>query len=75
MLSRCCFVFELSRLHLCGLYVMPVNDSFHVTLSQTIIVILGAISVVLYLTNKGEHTVIYKINKNVYIKTSKIIIV
>ena len=54
---------------------MPVNDSFHVTLSQTIIVILGTISVVLYLTNKGEHTMLYKINKNVYIKTSKIIIV
>ena len=29
----------------------------------------------LYLTSKGEHTVLYKINKNGYTKTSKIIII
>ena len=31
------------------------------------------ISIVPYLTGKGEHTVLYKNNNNVYIKTSKII--
>ena len=33
------------------------------------------ILIVLYLNSKGEQTVLYKINKNVYIKTSKIMIV
>ena len=33
------------------------------------------ISRALYLTDKGEHTALYKICKDVYIKTSKIIIV
>ena len=31
------------------------------------------ISVALYLTSKGGHTMLYKIQNNVYIKTSKII--
>lgn len=38
-------------------------------------IIIAVISVALYLTNKGEHAVLYKINKNVYIKASKIIII
>ena len=33
------------------------------------------ISIVLYLTDKGEHTVLYKINKNEYTETSKLIII
>ena len=37
-----------------------------------IITIIAVISVVLYLIDKSEHTMLYKINKNVYIKTSKI---
>ena len=35
---------------------------------------IAVISIVLYLTDKGEHAALYKINKKVYIKTSKIII-
>ena len=35
------------------------------------ILIIVVISVAPYLTNKGEHTVLYKINNNLYIKTSK----
>ena len=27
------------------------------------------------LTNKGEHTALYKVNKNIFIKTSKIVII
>ena len=34
----------------------------------------GVISIASYLTDKGEYTELYKINTNVYIKTSKIII-
>ena len=38
------------------------------------LVIIAVISIALYLTtDKGEHTALYKINNNVYIKTSKII--
>ena len=37
------------------------------------VMIIVVISIVLYLTGKGEPTVLYKINNNVYIKTSKII--
>ena len=36
--------------------------------------IIVVISVALHLANKGEHTMLYKINKNVYGETSKIII-
>ncbi len=32
-------------------------------------IILAVISVALYLTDKGEHTTLYKINETVYIKT------
>ena len=39
--------------------IQPVNDN----------IILAVISVALYLTDKGEHTALYKINENVYIKT------
>ena len=38
-----------------------------------LIIIIAIISVALYLTDKGEHTVLYKINNNGYIKTWKII--
>ena len=41
-------------------------------ISQEIIMI-GVISVVLYLINTSEHIALHKINNNVYIKTSKII--
>ena len=34
-------------------------------------VTIVVISVVLYLFNKDEHTALYEISKNVYIKTSK----
>ena len=37
------------------------------------IITIAVSSVVLYLTNKGEHTVLYKTNNDIYIKTSKII--
>ena len=37
------------------------------------IIITAVISIAPYLTDKGEHTALYKINHNVYIKTSKII--
>ena len=38
------------------------------------LVIIAVVSIALYLTtDKGEHTALYKINNNVYIKTSKII--
>ena len=33
------------------------------------IIITAVIATVQYLTNKGEHTILYKIHKNVYIKT------
>ena len=38
-----------------------------------IIMVITVISIMLYLTNKDEHTALYKINNNVYIKTAKII--
>ena len=37
---------------------------------QVRVVITAVISMAPYLTDKGEHTALYKINKNVYIKTS-----
>ena len=42
--------------------------------SAMIIITIAVISIVLYLTDRGEHTALCKINRNVYIKTSKIII-
>ena len=36
--------------------------------------IIAVISIALYLTSKGEHTALYKVNKSVSIKTSKTII-
>ena len=39
----------------------------------TIIWIIVVISIVPYLTDKNEHTTLYKIKNNVYIKTSRII--
>ena len=35
--------------------------------------ISGSISTATYVTDKGEQTALYKINKNISIKTSKII--
>lgn len=37
-------------------------------------IIIAVISTALYVADKGEHTVLYNINKNVYIKTSEIMI-
>ena len=34
-------------------------------------IIIAVIYIALYLTNKGEHTTLYKINNNIYIKTFK----
>ena len=42
---------------------------------MTAIITIVIISIVLYLTDKGEQTVLYKINKGVSIKTSKIMII
>ena len=36
--------------------------------------ITEVISVALYLTDKGEHTMLYKFNNNVYIKTSALLL-
>ena len=44
--------------------------TIHMSGNQIIIVV---ISLALYLTDKGEHTALYKINNKVYIKTSKMI--
>ena len=47
-----------------------------VTAVERLITIITAVfSISLYLADKGERTALYKINKNVYIKTSKIIII
>ena len=35
--------------------------------------IIAVISIALYLTDKGGHIALYKINNNVYLKTSEII--
>ena len=40
-----------------------------------IIIIIAVIFITPYLTDSGEHTALYKINKNVCIKTSKIMII
>ena len=37
------------------------------------IIVIAVISIAPYLTDKGEHTSLYKINNNVYSKTSKIL--
>ena len=49
-------------------YMGAVISSF-----SLIVKIIMVISVVLYVTDKGEHTAPYKINNSVYIKTSKMI--
>ena len=49
-------------------YMGDVISSF-----SLIVKIIMVISIGLYVTDKGEHTVPYKINNSVYIKTSKII--
>ena len=36
-------------------------------------IIISVVSIAVYLTDKGQHIMLYKINKNVYIRTSKII--
>ena len=40
---------------------------------KTTIIIIAVIFVAPYLTDKGEHTTLYQVNNNVYIKTSKLI--
>ena len=40
-------------------------------MKMIITIIITVIFIALYLTDKGEHTTLYKINNNVYIKTSK----
>ena len=40
-----------------------------------IAMIIPVISVAPYVTDKGEHTALYQINKNVYMISSKIIII
>lgn len=47
------------------LIIIIINNTF----------LIVVVSVVLYLTNKGEHAALYKykLNNNVYLKTSKII--
>ena len=42
---------------------------------QVITIIIEIISIAPYLTDKGKHFVLYKINNNVYIKTSVFYIV
>ena len=46
---------------------------FQIVLLLLLLIITAVISIASYLTDKGEHTAFYKINNNVYIKTSKII--
>ena len=46
----------------------------HSKIIVIIIIITAAVSIAPYLTDNGEHTALYKINKNVYIETSKTII-
>ena len=43
------------------------------TTTTTTIIIIAVISIVPYLSDKGEHTSLYKINNNACIKTSTII--
>ena len=40
-----------------------------------VVVVVAVISTALYLTDKGEHNALYKAHNNVYIKTSKIMII
>ena len=40
-------------------------------MKNKIVIIIAVISIVPYLTDKGEHTTLYKINNNVCIKTSQ----
>lgn len=40
-----------------------------------IMMIIGVIYIVPYLLDKDEHPTLYKIHKNVYIKTSAVIII
>ena len=51
------------------------HQALHVSAStlRIIIIIIAVISIAPYLTDKGEHTTLYKNNYNVYIKTSNII--
>ena len=42
-----------------------ISHQGHPLLRSTIMIIIAIISTVLYLTDKGEHTVLYRINNNV----------
>ena len=39
---------------------------------REVIIVIAVISIALYLIDVGEHTALYKINKNACVKTSKI---
>ena len=47
--------------------VFPELNTVFLIIITIVIIIIAIISIVPYLTNKGEHTALYKINKNVYI--------
>ena len=51
--------------------MISVRVSWRVTLLSipVIMVIIAVISIAPYLTDKGEHTALYKISNNVYTKT------
>ena len=51
-----------------GEWVVVINGS-HVQDHIQIIIMIVVIYIVWYLTDQGEHTALYKINKNVYIKS------
>ena len=42
------------------------GSAMFIPISNDIIITMAAISIVLYLTYKGGHTALYKINQNVY---------
>ena len=48
---------------------------FNLIIIIIIIIIIAVISIEPYLTDMGEHNTLYKINKNVHIKTSRTLIV
>ena len=50
------------------------NVILRVDNSDVIIIIIAVFSIAPHLTDKGKHTALYKINKNILIKASKIII-
>ena len=49
----------------CRSLVSAIFHQGHPLLRYTIMIIIAIISIALYLTDKGEHTVLYRINNNV----------